>query len=158
MNFLQIVRTSLERVAENIMTCLWCGVWVKMPWTSRRMSVESGKRTFTSVLRVSMLDHKGKEVKKRSKCGSERVDVAGLQASSRSLFFSASRSDIKPCRLNNLSLCAGDRLSGARISGQYCLPDRHTDTDMPPAFPCPEQPLGRLLRCRDCVVCRSGST
>ena len=26
-------------VAENIMTCLWCGVDLKISWTSRRMSV-----------------------------------------------------------------------------------------------------------------------
>jgi hypothetical protein len=38
MNFLQVVRISLERVAENIMTCLWWGVARKISWTSRRMS------------------------------------------------------------------------------------------------------------------------
>ena len=40
MNFLQVPRMSLERVALNIMTCLWCGVTRKISWTSRRMSVE----------------------------------------------------------------------------------------------------------------------
>jgi hypothetical protein len=29
----------LERVAENIMTCLWWGVALNTSWTSRRMSV-----------------------------------------------------------------------------------------------------------------------
>jgi len=38
MNFLQVVRISLERVAENIITCLWWGVARKISWTSRRMS------------------------------------------------------------------------------------------------------------------------
>ena len=40
MNFLHVTRMSLDRVAENIMTCLWCGVDRKISWTSRRMSVE----------------------------------------------------------------------------------------------------------------------
>lgn len=31
----------MERVAENIMTCLWWGVALKISWTSRRMSVEA---------------------------------------------------------------------------------------------------------------------
>jgi len=38
MNFLHVTRISLDRVAENIMTCLWCGVDRKISWTSRRMS------------------------------------------------------------------------------------------------------------------------
>lgn len=40
MNFLQVGRISLLRVAENIMTCLWCGVDLKISCTSRRMSGE----------------------------------------------------------------------------------------------------------------------
>ncbi len=39
MNFLQVARMSLDKVAENIMTCLWWGVARKISWTSRRMSV-----------------------------------------------------------------------------------------------------------------------
>jgi hypothetical protein len=38
MNFLHVARTSLARVAENIMTCLWAGVARKMDCTSLRMS------------------------------------------------------------------------------------------------------------------------
>ncbi len=38
MNFLHVIRISFARVAENIMTCLWCGVARKISWTSRRMS------------------------------------------------------------------------------------------------------------------------
>lgn len=38
MNFLQVGRISLLRVAENIITCLWCGVARKMSCTSLRMS------------------------------------------------------------------------------------------------------------------------
>lgn len=38
MNFLHVTRISLASVAENIMTCLWCGVALKISWTSRRMS------------------------------------------------------------------------------------------------------------------------
>ena len=41
-------RISLARVAENIITCLWCGVTRKISWTSRRISkgigvVDDGK-------------------------------------------------------------------------------------------------------------------
>lgn len=39
MNFLQVARMSFDRVAENIMTCLWWGVALNTSWTSRRMSV-----------------------------------------------------------------------------------------------------------------------
>jgi hypothetical protein len=39
MNFLQVGRTSLLRVALNIMTCLVRGVARKISWTSRRISV-----------------------------------------------------------------------------------------------------------------------
>ena len=38
MNFLQISRVSFDRVAENIITCLSCGVPRKISWTSRRIS------------------------------------------------------------------------------------------------------------------------
>ena len=38
MNFLQTGRTSLLRVAENIMTCFSTGVILKISWTSRRIS------------------------------------------------------------------------------------------------------------------------
>lgn len=38
MNFLQMGRMSLASVAENIMTCLLCGVALKISWTSERMS------------------------------------------------------------------------------------------------------------------------
>jgi hypothetical protein len=40
MNFLQVVRISFDRVAENIMTCLWWGVALKISCTSRRMSID----------------------------------------------------------------------------------------------------------------------
>ena len=40
MNFLQMGRISLLSVAENIMTCLSCGVILKMSCTSPRMSAE----------------------------------------------------------------------------------------------------------------------
>lgn len=42
MNFLQIGRISLLSVAENIITCLPCGVLRKISWTSRRMSKKNG--------------------------------------------------------------------------------------------------------------------
>ena len=38
MNFLQTGRTSADSVAENIMTCLSCGVALKISCTSARMS------------------------------------------------------------------------------------------------------------------------
>ena len=38
MNFLQTVRISLERVAENIITCFSCGVLLKISCTSARMT------------------------------------------------------------------------------------------------------------------------
>ena len=38
MNFLHTGRISLDSVAENIMTCLSCGVILKISWTSARMS------------------------------------------------------------------------------------------------------------------------
>ena len=38
MNFLQTGRMSLDRVAENIITCFECGVARKISWMSRRMS------------------------------------------------------------------------------------------------------------------------
>mmetsp|Transcript_12054 Transcript_12054/g.30713 ORF Transcript_12054/g.30713 Transcript_12054/m.30713 type:complete len:205 (-) Transcript_12054:208-822(-) len=38
MNFLQMGRISLESVAENIITCLSCGVSLKISCTSERMS------------------------------------------------------------------------------------------------------------------------
>mmetsp|Transcript_8954 Transcript_8954/g.33413 ORF Transcript_8954/g.33413 Transcript_8954/m.33413 type:complete len:201 (+) Transcript_8954:669-1271(+) len=38
MNFLQTGRISLESVALNIMTCLSCGVILKISWTSARIS------------------------------------------------------------------------------------------------------------------------
>lgn len=38
MNFLQTGRISLERVAENIITCFAWGVALKMSCTSERMS------------------------------------------------------------------------------------------------------------------------
>ena len=44
MNFLQTVRISLERVAENIITCFSCGVLLKISCTSARMS------SFSSIL------------------------------------------------------------------------------------------------------------
>jgi hypothetical protein len=50
MNFLQVVRMSLERVAENIITCLWWGVARKISWTSRRMS--EGKNLSYGLRRV----------------------------------------------------------------------------------------------------------
>ncbi len=40
MNFLQTGRISLDSVAENIMTCLSCGVILKMSCTSPRMSAQ----------------------------------------------------------------------------------------------------------------------
>ena len=40
MNFLQVGRISLLSVAENIMTCLWWGVDLKISCTSRRMSAK----------------------------------------------------------------------------------------------------------------------
>lgn len=40
MNFLQMGRISLLSVAENIMTCLSCGVILKMSCTSPRMSAD----------------------------------------------------------------------------------------------------------------------
>ena len=49
MNFLQMGRISADSVAENIMTCLSCGVCLKMSCTSARMSAaartESGQST-----------------------------------------------------------------------------------------------------------------
>lgn len=38
-NFLQTGRMSLLNVAENIMTCLLCGVLRNISWTSRRISI-----------------------------------------------------------------------------------------------------------------------
>lgn len=45
MNFLQMGRISLESVAENIMTCLSCGVILKMSCTSPRMSAQRASKT-----------------------------------------------------------------------------------------------------------------
>ena len=39
-NFLQMGRISWESVAENIMTCLSCGVCLKMSCISARMSAQ----------------------------------------------------------------------------------------------------------------------
>jgi len=44
MNFLQMGRTSLLRVALNIMTCLSWGVSLKMACTSPRMSANTSNR------------------------------------------------------------------------------------------------------------------
>ncbi len=41
MNFLQMGRISWDSVAENIMTCLSCGVCLKMSCTSARMSAQA---------------------------------------------------------------------------------------------------------------------
>lgn len=49
MNFLQIGRTSLSSVAENIITCLSCGVSLNTSWTSERISTLS--RTYGLVRR-----------------------------------------------------------------------------------------------------------
>ena len=43
MNFLQVPRTSLAMVAENIMTCLSWGVSLKMACTSARMSAKQSR-------------------------------------------------------------------------------------------------------------------
>mmetsp|Transcript_14874 Transcript_14874/g.37592 ORF Transcript_14874/g.37592 Transcript_14874/m.37592 type:complete len:210 (-) Transcript_14874:187-816(-) len=48
-NFLQTGRISLASVAENIMTCLLCGVWRKICCTSWRMS------SFSSILSHSSM-------------------------------------------------------------------------------------------------------
>ena len=44
MNFLHTGRISLDSVAENIITCLSCGVILKISCTSARMSARSGER------------------------------------------------------------------------------------------------------------------
>ena len=49
MNFLQISRVSFDRVAENIITCLSCGVPRKISWTSRRISEKMSDLTNTVV-------------------------------------------------------------------------------------------------------------
>ena len=49
MNFLQISRVSFDRVAENIITCLSCGVPRKISWTSRRISEKMSDLTITVV-------------------------------------------------------------------------------------------------------------
>jgi len=41
MNFLQTGLTSALSVAENIITCLSCGVFLKMACTSARISIDS---------------------------------------------------------------------------------------------------------------------
>ena len=48
MNFLQTGRISLERVAENIMTCLERGVALKISCTSLRMSAARNTLTVSA--------------------------------------------------------------------------------------------------------------
>mmetsp|Transcript_361 Transcript_361/g.886 ORF Transcript_361/g.886 Transcript_361/m.886 type:complete len:209 (-) Transcript_361:183-809(-) len=47
-NFLHTTRICLERVAEYIMTCFWCGVARKISCTSRRISRASSMRSHSS--------------------------------------------------------------------------------------------------------------
>lgn len=54
MNFLQMGRISLESVAENIMTCLSCGVILKMSCTSLRMSARQEATTIRDDLTDKM--------------------------------------------------------------------------------------------------------